>query len=105
MEDLSKNWPCISHINYWKDRLKSTPVTDLLPDWQLSFEKPAIGSVSVNKFVVDPGATQNLKNLVSKLEKTLFCILLALHKITIWKMTGLEEQVITAIQIFQSRIT
>lgn len=97
MEDCPKYWPCCSHINYWKDRLKSTPITDLLPDWQLSLEKSDKGSIGVKKFAVDSSTTQSLKHITSGLRKTLFCILLALHKVTIWKMTGQEDQVIIAL--------
>jgi len=97
MENLSKNRHCTNHINYWKDKLRSTPVTDLLPNWQLSLKKSDTGSTAVKKFLVDPCSTQNLKHIAAGLKKTLFCILIALHKITIWKMTGQEEQVIIAL--------
>lgn len=97
MEDWSKTRTCKDHINYWKEMLKSAPVTDLLPDWQLSFEKSFGGRSAVKKIVLNSSVTRDLKNLAAGLRKTLFCVLLSLHKMTIWKMTGQEEQIIIAL--------
>ncbi len=97
MEEWAAAGECAAHMKYWTECLRSVPVTDLVPGMNFSIEKSSGGSSAVKKIVLDSVLTRGLRKIGSELRKTLFCLLLAVHNITVWKMTGREELVIAAL--------
>jgi NRPS condensation-like uncharacterized protein len=98
MEIWSTSSSCMEHVNYWKDRLRSTPVTGLLPKERLTFGKSIAVKSAEEKIFFDSDLTRNLKKTSANLKKTLFCVMLTAYKVATWRMTGDEEPVVISLQ-------
>ncbi len=98
MEDWAKSPPCIKHISYWKDTLKSTPFTGLIPDENHSIDRSSTEESAESTIMLTSDLTSGLKQLAVNLRKTLFCVLLTSYYITLWQMSKKEETVVVALQ-------
>ncbi|MBN2419945.1 MAG: hypothetical protein JXL81_11205 [Deltaproteobacteria bacterium] len=98
MEDWAASPAGIRHINYWKDILKSTPFTGLLPDESHSINRSPTGESAEKTIVFDSDVASSLKEMAANLRKTLFCVLLSAYYSAIWRMTGQDELVVVALQ-------
>ena len=97
MESWSTRPSCIKHIQYWKDLLKSTPVTDLLPKGN-RFQRGTVSeSTAEMKLRLTARTSRGLKEMAVRLKTTLFTVLLAIYKTAIWRMNGQEELVVVAL--------
>ena len=97
METWSASSVCMEYVQYWKDKLKSAPVTDLIPDENRHRATTVSESTAETKFQLDTEVSRNLKKIAVHYKTTQFTILLAIYKITIWRMTGYEEPVVVAL--------
>ena len=88
----------IEHLNYWKERLHSTPVTGLLPDESSLTKRSSVGESAEEIIELDSDITNGIKKIAVDLKKTLFCILLSTYKIAIWRMTGQEDPAVISLQ-------
>jgi len=94
IESWSASPACIEHMKYWKDKLKSAPVTDF---GNRPLNGMISGSTSEAKLLLDTEASRGLKKIAVQLKTTLFTVLLAIYKTVIWRMTGLKEPVVVAL--------
>ena len=97
MESWSASAACEEHIRYWVYKLKSTPVTDLLPNGMRYLNDTVSASTAEKKFQLDTEASRDLKKIAVNLKTTLFVVLLAIYKNAICRMTGQEELVVVAL--------
>jgi len=97
MESWSVSAACEEHIRYWKYKLKSTPVTGLLPKDVHPLDGTVSESTAETKFQLDAGTSRDLKKIAVQLKTTLFTVLLAVYKIALRRMTGQEELVVVAL--------
>lgn len=88
----------VEHLNYWKELLRSTPVTSLLSDEHPSVNRSSGGESAEEIIELDSNVTSGINKLAADLKKTLFCVLLAAYKIAIWRMTGQEDPVVISLQ-------
>jgi hypothetical protein len=98
MEEWAKSPSSIKHIDYWKDTLKSTPFTGLIPDGNHSINRSSTEESAESTIMLDSDLTSGLKLLSVNLRKTLFCVLLSSYYIAIWQMSKKEEVVVVALQ-------
>jgi hypothetical protein len=97
MESWSISPACEDHIRYWKDKLKSTPVTCLPLNRNHTLNGLVSESTAETKFQLDAGTARDLKELAVQLKTTLFTVLLTIYKIAFWRMTGQVEPVVVAL--------
>jgi hypothetical protein len=97
MESWSVSAACEEHMRYWKYKLRSVPVTGLLPNVNRPLDGTASASITEVKFQIDAEAYRDLKTTAVQLRTTLFTVLLAIYKIAIWRCTGQEELVVAAL--------
>ena len=88
----------IEYLNYWKDQLRSTPVTCLKPLEHLSINKLSREEIFEERIEIDSYVNENIKKMAKGLKKTLFCVMLSMYKIAIWRMTGQENLVVVSLQ-------
>ncbi len=88
----------IEYLNYWKELIRSTPLTGLFPAKSSLLNRSSIGESAEEIVEFDSDTTQAINKLAAILKKTLFCILLAAYKIAIWRMTGREKPVVVSLQ-------
>lgn len=97
MDAWSTSAACEEQIKYWKDKLKSTPVTDLLPDGNRALDGTITESTAEVNLLLDDEISRALKEMAVQLKTTLFTVLIAIYKIAIWRMTGQEDVVVVAL--------
>ena len=97
MEAWATSAACGEQIRYWKDKLKSTPVTDLLPYRNRSFDEKSTESTAEAKLLLNAETALELKEMAVQLKTTLFTVLIAIYKIALWRMTGQEDVVVVAL--------
>jgi len=97
MESWSVSAACEEHLRYWKYKLKSTPVTDLLPDGKRPLNGKVSESIAEMKLLLDAETSSDLKKIAGQFKTTLFVVLLAIYKIALWRMTGQDELVVVAL--------
>jgi len=97
METWSNSAACGEHIRYWKDRLKPTPVTGLLPDEKRSPDGAASEDTAEATLFLDVETSRELKKIAIQSKTTLFNVLLALYKIALRRMTGQDAPVVVAL--------
>ena len=97
MESWSISAACEEYIRYWKYKLKSTPVTDLLPEGKRFLDGTGAESTAEIKLQLDAEASRALKNIAVQLKTTLFTVLLGIYKIAIHRITGQDELVVVAL--------
>jgi hypothetical protein len=86
------------HTNYWTNLLKSTPETHLvavehLPKVVSSQRIGEQGTIDFNE-----STTNALKEIAARLKTTIFTVLLAVHKVALWRMTDQKDLVIVVIR-------
>ena len=94
MESWQANPACMEHIRCWKDKLKSTPATDLQRTRNNSSNGIIPESTAEAKIQLDAGTSRSLKEMAGRLKTTLFTVLLTIYKIALGSMTGREEPVV-----------
>ena len=97
MESWSVGAVCEEHIRYWVNKLKSAPVTDLLPNEKRGSNETVSGLTAEKKFQLDAETSRDLKKTAAQLKTTLFTVLLSIYKIAIRRMTGQDEPAIVAL--------
>lgn len=97
IESWSACAACEEHLRYWKDKLRSTPVTGLSAKETLPLGCVSPESVGETKLLLDAAVSSDLKKIAVRLKTTLFAVLLSIYKIAIWRMTEQEEPVVIAL--------
>ncbi|MDR0310265.1 MAG: condensation domain-containing protein [Acidobacteriota bacterium] len=97
MESWSSGTACGEYLRYWKDKLRSSPVTGLPSDGKRPLYYAGQESTGESKFLLDAEASSDLKKIAVRLKTTLFTVLLAIYKIALWRMTGQEEPVVVTL--------
>jgi hypothetical protein len=88
----------VKHTNYWTNLLRSTPETHLLAVEHLPkvVSTQRIGEQGTIDF--NESTTKALKEIAARLKTTIFTVLLAVHKVALWRMTGQKDLVIVVIR-------